>query len=67
MIETAIVSALPAVVALEGEGAGISDVLSNWTTLVTGVMSIVTGNPIIFTMFAIGLVGGAIGLVKRFM
>lgn len=47
------------------EGATLADAITNWTTLVNGVITIVEGNPIVFTMFAIPLVGGAIGLIKR--
>lgn len=38
-----------------GETSGIASALGDFATVMTNVASIITGNPIIFTMFAGGL------------
>lgn len=47
--------------------ATIAQALSNWTELATGVINLVQSNTILFTGFCLGIVGGAVGLVKRFI
>ncbi len=39
--------------------------ITNWTTLVNGVIGIIEANPLMITMFSIPLIGGAVGLLKR--
>jgi len=43
----------------------MTEVLANWTSIISSVMGIITANSVLFTMLSIGLVGGGIGLVKR--
>lgn len=43
----------------------VANAITEWTTLVNGVMSIVSSNTVIMSMFCLPLIGGAVGLVKR--
>lgn len=44
---------------------GLSDALSNFSTVIASVVSVITGNTIIMTMFAGGLFAVAAKVFKR--
>lgn len=50
--------------ALEG-GASLTDAVSSIMSVVTTVMTTITGNTILLTFFCASIVGVAIGIVKR--
>lgn len=45
--------------------AAVTAAVSTVTTLVGDVFDLITGNPLLVTFVAIGLVGAAIGLFRR--
>lgn len=47
------------------EGAGLTDAVSSIMSVVTTVMTTITGNTILLTFFCASIVGVAIGIVKR--
>ena len=53
------------VAALEGAGASLTEAVSSIMSVVTTVMTTITGNTILLTFFCAGIVGVAIGIVKR--
>lgn len=42
-----------------------STMVTNWTTIVDGVISIIEGNALMAAMISLPLIGGGIGLIKR--
>lgn len=54
---------------MEGEAVGmtVSGVLENVSTVISTVVSCVTGNPVIAVFVGMGVVGGGVALFRRLM
>lgn len=54
---------------MEGEAVGmtVSGVLENVSTVISTVVSCVTGNPVIAVFLGMGVVGGGVALFRRLM
>lgn len=54
---------------MEGEAVGmtVSGVLENVSTVISTVVTCVTGNPVIAVFLGMGVVGGGVALFRRLM